>query len=150
MEWDRDMAKCEEKLRNERKLDAILGEPRYAAEEQSTILDEPQEVENKFRSYLRRLNHDEKSDQNGYTYFDPWDPEIMRSIWFYGYEGSLTEPPCSEFGKCICFCIRVAKISSLIFHLNSHFSAATHATHGRITSILRPIKQSSGELWILQ
>ena len=101
MEWDKDMAKCEEKMRNERKLDAILGEPKYAAEEQSTILDEPQEVEHKFRSYLRRLNHDEKADQNGYTYFDPWDPEIMRSIWFYGYEGSLTEPPCSEFGKCI-------------------------------------------------
>ena len=99
-EWDRDMAKCEEKMRTERKLDAILGEPKYIAEEQSTILDEPEEEENKFRSYLRRLqNDDDRSSQGDYKYFNPWDPEIMKSIWFYGYEGSLTEPPCSEFGK---------------------------------------------------
>ena len=124
-------------------------EPRYAAEEQSTILDEPQEVENKFRSYLRRLNHDEKSDQRGYTYFDPWDPEIMRSIWFYGYEGSLTEPPCTEFGKCMCFCIRFAMISFPTFFQPINISSPRqHMQH--ITSILRPIKQSSGELWILQ
>mmetsp|Transcript_17012 Transcript_17012/g.33979 ORF Transcript_17012/g.33979 Transcript_17012/m.33979 type:complete len:752 (+) Transcript_17012:277-2532(+) len=29
--------------------------------------------------------------------FNPWHHEIIRSAWFYGYEGSLTEPPCSEF-----------------------------------------------------
>ena len=26
-----------------------------------------------------------------------FDKELMPSVWFYGYEGSLTEPPCSEF-----------------------------------------------------
>ena len=94
------MAKCQEKMRDERKLDAVLSEPIYIAEQQSTILDEPEEEENKFRSDLRRLQDgDDRSKQGDYKYFNPWDSEIMRSIWFYGYEGSLTEPPCTEHGK---------------------------------------------------
>lgn len=29
--------------------------------------------------------------------WDPYHPEILRTKHFYGYSGSLTEPPCSEF-----------------------------------------------------
>lgn len=28
--------------------------------------------------------------------FNPWHHELIRSAWFYGYDGSLTEPPCTE------------------------------------------------------
>jgi len=92
-EYDKDMAQCEARRRKERRLDAILGEEFDATQEQSTWLDEPEEEEVKFQSYLRRA----QERQGGFKYFDPWDAEIMRSIYFFGYEGSLTEPPCSEF-----------------------------------------------------
>ena len=29
--------------------------------------------------------------------WDPFHPRIINSIYFYGYDGSLTEPPCSEW-----------------------------------------------------
>ena len=29
--------------------------------------------------------------------WDPYHPDLMRSIHFWGYSGSLTEPPCTEF-----------------------------------------------------
>lgn len=29
--------------------------------------------------------------------WNPYDESLLRSIWFYGYWGSLTEPPCTEF-----------------------------------------------------
>ena len=29
--------------------------------------------------------------------WDPFHPRIVNSIYFYGYDGSLTEPPCSEW-----------------------------------------------------
>ena len=99
LEWDKDMAECEARRRSERRLDAILGERRLdSVQEQSTWLDEPAEEETKFQSYLRRAQEAvNPPPQGGFKYFDPWDSDIMRSIFFFGYEGSLTEPPCSEF-----------------------------------------------------
>ena len=92
-EYEKDMAQCEARRRKERRLDAVLGEEFDATQDQSTWLDEPEEEEAKFQSYLRRA----QERQGGFPYFDPWDSEIMKSIYFFGYEGSLTEPPCSEF-----------------------------------------------------
>jgi carbonic anhydrase len=46
----------------------------------------------------RQLNLvDEKHRQQKSIRWDAFDEEILRSVWFWGYLGSLTEPPCSEF-----------------------------------------------------
>jgi hypothetical protein len=46
----------------------------------------------------RQLNLvDEKHRQQQSIRWDAFDEEILRSVWFWGYLGSLTEPPCSEF-----------------------------------------------------
>jgi carbonic anhydrase len=58
-------------------------------------LDEPAEVEKTFHESLGNLRR--KAQE--YRRWDPFHETIVRSLWFYGYEGSLTEPPCSEFGK---------------------------------------------------
>jgi len=69
--------------------------------------DEPQpeisHQQNHDRHQLRRAKEviNTKDPSDPYTSFGRWDPYRMGSIlntyWFYGYEGSLTEPPCTQF-----------------------------------------------------
>lgn len=98
--YDADMAECEGFRRKQRRLgawtDRTLGAGNEISEAaKSTILDEPAEVENEFQENLGNLRR--KAQE--YRRWDPFHETIVRSLWFYGYEGSLTEPPCSEFGK---------------------------------------------------
>ena len=101
--YDADMAECEGFRRKQRRLDAwadtTLGAQIASkiAEDfhQSTILDEPEEVEAEFQENLDNLRR--QAQEKVYPRWNPFDKDIVTSPWFYGYEGSLTEPPCSEF-----------------------------------------------------
>ena len=97
--YDRDMAQCRARKRRQRRLGAFFGGKRGASEEdeldinRSTWLDEPEEEEDRFQQSLREA---ERRAQN-IRKFNPWTSDIVRTLWFFGYEGSLTEPPCTEF-----------------------------------------------------
>lgn len=102
--WQTDYLECELRERKERRATATLMErvkswiappSKQEKHRQSTILDEPaEELEN-----LRRNLRAARKMQEEATF--AWDPykkdEIMRSIHFFAYSGSLTEPPCTEF-----------------------------------------------------
>ena len=79
---------------------------------QSTWLDLPDEIVDTGRAE-ELLNDDEvipdgienqtneteasqKSRRRGTIHFNPYHPLIYRSVWFYGYWGTMTEPPCSD------------------------------------------------------
>ena len=130
---DADAAECEAKRRKERKLDAkLLRGSGLIQDDQSTVLDEPPEVEAAFEEDYRRKTQEtpkyrkfdvwdrkvrnfnctfarEKIFERIYVHitmfhvlifyllFLHWQKDIMVSDWFFGYEGSLTEPPCTEF-----------------------------------------------------
>ena len=87
-EYDADMAVCESRKRDLRRLDALLtadlDEVKERRREQSTWLDEPEEEQERFRSHLRRTQAAVQPKQAGYTYYNPWNSEIMKSIWFFG------------------------------------------------------------------
>ena len=98
--WNWDMAQCESKRRRGRRLGALArqtlsnwSDNENRTSSHSTWLDEPTEVEAQFQT---KLKHIERRAQKKRPW-DCWNDEIMRSVWFFGYEGSLTEPPCTEF-----------------------------------------------------
>mmetsp|Transcript_55382 Transcript_55382/g.165980 ORF Transcript_55382/g.165980 Transcript_55382/m.165980 type:complete len:766 (-) Transcript_55382:602-2899(-) len=94
--WDYDEAQCEAKKRRERRVEALEMWRRgggTGGEEQSTWLDEPEELEEEFQQGLE----DKRRKAQQYREFDVWHKEIITSFWFFGYLGSLTEPPCTEF-----------------------------------------------------
>lgn len=68
---------CEDFQTKKRRLDAKL----------YSLVTENEEV--KFQSKLRAARRLADEDKD----WDPWHKSILRHPWFYGYEGSLTEPP---------------------------------------------------------
>jgi carbonic anhydrase len=98
-----DRAQCAQKRRKERKLitriHRILGTNSTGGShnlhttdyntwaDYSTDLDDPEFERN------RRLQ--QRSLQSGV--WNPYDKNLIPSFYFYGYEGSLTEPPCGEW-----------------------------------------------------
>lgn len=91
--YDEHKALCATKTRRERKLLSwihnLLGmnvtskyDDYETWDDFSTLLDDPN-----YNRSLRELQT---------RYWHPHHPELVPSIYFFGYEGSLTEPPCSE------------------------------------------------------
>ena len=118
VEFDADMADCEDYKRKQRRLDAVFYRKLQTwlgydtAEEQiefvdeitsedrgfSDILDEPASIESAFQALRGKLNARRTDEVR--RVWDPWHTDLYRTIWFYGYEGSLTEPPCTgEYEK---------------------------------------------------
>ena len=101
--WQTDYLECELRERKERRATATLMEkvkswiapPSKQELRQSTILDEPAEELGNIRRNLRAAR---KMQEEATFAWDPYKKdEIMRSIHFFAYSGSLTEPPCTEF-----------------------------------------------------
>lgn len=111
--FDADMADCEDYKRKQRRLDAIISRKvqswlGYDTSDEhldivhgaksedlgfSDILDEPPEIEAEFQALRGKLNA--RRTEEFRRVWDPWHTDLYRTIWFYGYEGSLTEPPCT-------------------------------------------------------
>ena len=106
--FDADMTDCEDFKRKQRRLDAIFFRKLQTwlgydtSEEQidpedlgfSDILDEPTEIEETFQALRGKLNA-RRNEEDFRRVWDPWHTDLYRTVWFYGYEGSLTEPPCT-------------------------------------------------------
>ena len=94
--WDWDMGLCRGQRRRNRRLNAVarqtLSQVKRMATS-STWLDEPEEEETRYQYNMRTLQVEAKKSVS----WNCWHKDIIKSIWFFGYEGSLTEPPCTEF-----------------------------------------------------
>lgn len=148
-------AQCAAKQRRERQLISevhdVLGtngdnsrDPYTATDfnswaDYSTDLDDP-DFEEKRAHYERLLQ---------YGIWDPHHQQLVPSIYFYGYEGSITEPPCGEWvswfvcdTQMIISYAQLEQMKKLIF---SHVDGDCNPTsvHYR-QSVARPIQDTAG------
>ena len=146
-----DMEECEASQRRRRKLDAEIFNL-FANEEDknkfNTWLDEPKEEEIRFQSNLRAARR--QAQENKYRKWDPWHESIVKSVWFYGYEGSLTEPPCSEFVEwriilepALISKRQLAKLKDLLFnHVDGNCKRTS--VHSKEHGVARPLQPYNG------
>ena len=152
--YDADMAECEGFRRKQRRLgawaDNTLGAriaSRIAEDfHQSTVLDEPEEMEAEFQENLGNLRR--KAQE--YRKWNPWHETIVTSPWFYGYEGSLTEPPCSEFVEwrvilepALISTRQLAQMKNILFnHVNGKCERTS--VHSSENGVARPTQPLNG------
>jgi carbonic anhydrase len=153
---DSDRAQCANKIQNNRQMiervhRSLMGEnattklmeedfeswARY-----STLLADPEFLK-RGREYNRILSE----------IWNPYDPALIPTFWFYGYEGSLTEPPCTEvvswFVMDTPMTISPQQLDQMKTILFTHVDPECNATSTQFAgSVARPIQESHGrQVW---
>ena len=82
-EYDLHKAQCASSLRRRRQM-AAFNESSWVMEF-SRLLDDPEFLE-EGKKHERRMS----------GIWHPYHESLIPTYWFYGYDGSLTEPPCTE------------------------------------------------------
>lgn len=151
-EFDRDSAMCAEKMRRSRQL---VSELLSLSSKNSTIsVSHDLHAWAQFSTTMDDPNYPKRSEQMerklGVNIWDPHHESLVPSIYFYRYDGSLTEPPCGEWVTWfICdepMTISFDQLDSLKNILFNHVDADCKKTsvHNRHGSVARPIQKTAG------
>ena len=105
----------------------------------STNLDDPQ-FDEKGREFQRLLNS---------GIWEPYHPALIPTYWFFGYDGSLTEPPCTEivswFVMDTPMRISPEQLDQMKRILFGHIDSSCRKTSAHFhDSVARPIQESAG------
>jgi len=109
----------------------------------STLLEDPD-----FQQ--RREDHDRKLSSE---IFDPYHPDLIPTYWFFGYDGSLTDPPCSEIVSWFIMdtpmIISPEQLDQMKVILFTHVNSQCQPTSTHFgESVARPIQESAGrQIW---
>lgn len=155
--YDLDRGECANKLRNNRQLveafhrqlfgdeatEKLLNEDYEKWGHYSTLLDDPEFLE-------RGKEHDRKLSSG---IWNPYHSDLIPTYWFYGYDGSLTEPPCTEivswFVMDTPMIISPEQLDQMKVILFTHVDENCKSTSTQFNgSVARPIQESLGrQVW---
>jgi hypothetical protein len=166
-QYDLHQAQCAEKMRRERTLvsefhtkilevaressSPMMGRDRVNEEkdyyetwgEYSTLLEDPNFLAEE-EERVRRIQA---------SVWDPYHPMLIPTYWFYGYDGSLTEPPCTEFVSWFVMdapmVISPGQLEQLKTILFNHVDPDCQRTSVHYDqSVARPIQETAGrQIW---
>lgn len=151
-EYDVDQAKCGQRKKRDRKLisdfhsavtrgNSTRSETDYEVwDEFSTDLDDP--------AFEKR----ERNARQLTEKFHPYHGDLIRTVYFYGYDGSLTEPPCTEIVSwfimdepAIMSPQQLAQMKHILFtHVDDQCEKTS--VHFEDRGVARPIQDSNGRM----
>ena len=137
--WNADMADCENYVRQSRRVLENFA---------SFVEDEEEDAFQQNRDKLRRKAQWASTDS-----WDPWDEDIIRSRYFFGYEGSITEPPCTQFISwrvmelpALISKEQLMQMKSILFnHVDGHCRPTSNHHDGSVARPLQPFNHR--EMW---
>ena len=136
--WDDDKAKCEASKRNLRQ------------QPQTSSWDEVEEP----ILYPNATSSRELQDNINRRHFNPYTDELMPGMFFYRYDGSITEPPCLDITwwvmdkPCVISFGQLNQLKKLLFgHVDENCKPTS--VHNKDQEVVRPI-QPLGEDRVVQ
>ena len=152
-EFDMDQAQCGRRLQEGRKV---------VSDFHSTIMSTEDENENEYYQswgdYSTRLDdpefvkEGEEAQRKLSEKWHPYHPDLMRTIYFYGYDGSLTEPPCTEIVSwfvmdepMIIDQNQLNQMKNILFNHVDENCART-STHYHKRGVARPLQDTNGRM----
>jgi hypothetical protein len=157
-EYDKHRGQCANRIRRSRKMvsdfqselmagSMLLNSTLFDYHEQwakfSTDLDN--------REFLKEGEEHKRRMQSGIWH--PHHEELIPTYWFYGYDGSLTEPPCSDivswFVMDTPMLISPGQLEQMKNILFTHVDENCQGTSAHFQeSVARPVQESAGrEIW---
>ena len=158
-EFDADQAECGRRLRQGRKMVSDFHSKVMSKDEEGNDSNKSErDYYENWGDFSTRLDdpsfvkEGEETQRRMAEKWHPYHPDLMKTVYFYGYDGSLTEPPCTEIVSWFIMdepmTISQAQLDQMKNILFNHVDGNCQRTsvHFHKRGVARPIQDTNGRM----